>query len=48
MQLAITGATGHIGGQVVRLLNDQDLPQLIGREPLTFEQVVRELANPGA
>ena len=26
----------------------QDLPQLIGRAPLTFEQVVRELANPGA
>ena len=26
----------------------QDLPRLIGRAPLTFEQVVRELANPGA
>ncbi len=23
----------------------QDLPRLIGREPLTFEQVVTELAN---
>ena len=48
MQPAITGATGHIGRQVARLLNDQDLPQLIGREPLTFEQVVTELANSGA
>ena len=26
----------------------QDLPRLIGREPLTFEQVVTELANSGA
>ena len=25
MQLAITGATGHIGGQVARLLSDQGL-----------------------
>jgi len=26
----------------------QDLPRLIGREPLTFEQVLTELANSGA
>ena len=48
MQLAITGASGHIGGQVARLLNDQGLPRLLGREPLTYEQVLTELANSGA
>ena len=29
MQLAITGATGHIGGQVARLLSDQGLPLIL-------------------
>lgn len=43
MNIAITGSSGNIGGMVARQLSTRDLPQLLGRAPRRFAEVVKNI-----